>query len=294
MNEPDLAFESLTGIIKHLEYTEDISTNNFFNEYQRKLSSRSIKDQLFLVEQLLETKSYAVALIARRWIEKFNSLGRLEEAKYLLSKLSELAEDDANIKRVTDNITQKIGAISKVDTKAIGIILPLSGEFNRFGLAALKGIQSEFQKTFAKHGYRIYVRDSRSSAIVSKAMVRELVQKHHVAVIIGGIQSALATQGYLEAKKNNVVFISLAKVFLSAAQKNHFLLEVPGSVESEIQALIQAVVSNESVGRRGAIVYPDNSNGRIYLDHFWQQSKLNEIKVVDAVKFDQRKMIQLP
>ena len=180
LNEPDLAFESLTGIIKHLEYSEDISTNNFFNEYQRKLSSRSIKDQLFLVEQLLETKSYAVALIARRWIEKFNSLGRLEEAKYLLSKLSELAEDDANIKRVTDNITQKIGAISKVDTKAIGIILPLSGEFNRFGFAALKGIQSEFQKTFAKHGYRLYVRDSRSSAIVSKAMVRELVQKHHV------------------------------------------------------------------------------------------------------------------
>ena len=85
----------------------------------------------------------------------------------------DIAEDDPNIKRITDNITQKIGAISKVDTKRHWHNFT-NGEFNRFGLAALKGIQSEFQKTFAKHGYRLYVRDSRSSAIVSKAMVREL------------------------------------------------------------------------------------------------------------------------
>ena len=52
---------------------------------------------------------------------------------------------------------------------------------------------------------------------------------------------------------------------------------------------MNAVVNNENVGKRGAIVYPDNSNGRIYLDHFWQQSKINEIKVVDAVKFDSSK-----
>ena len=105
-----------------------------------------------------------------------------------------------------------------------------------------------------------------------------------VSTIIAGIEPDSATAYYEKTKKANVLYLSLAKVLTKAESKDELLIEVPGSIESEVGELVRLMEVGLDL-TRVAIVYPDSLMGERYLEEFWRASKNSKIRVADAVSF---------
>src|SRR5690606_29042734 len=90
---------------------------------------------------------------------------------------------------------------------------------------------------------------------------------------------------YLEARKYGVFFISLSPVFLDKELKSHLLIEVPGSVQSQIDSLISGKII-ESFGPRVAIFYPNDEGGQSYINEMWRRHQTDKIELTSVHQFD--------
>lgn len=168
----------------------------------------------------------------------------------------------------------------------IGVILPLSGKKAKFGANVLNGLSLAL-KTQSNYNFELVVRDSQNSANIAGKSTQELIQKENVALIIGGLYSHTALRAYEESSKLGAAFLSLAPIYTDRAHKDELLFEVPGSVESQINAAISRK-SLKELGNRVAIFYPENKVGRTYLDEFWNLSQLNQYQLVTVNGFEEK------
>lgn len=132
--------------------------------------------------------------------------------------------------------------------------------------------------------YRLEIKDTKGTATGAFA-VKDLIEVNNVAAIIGGLNSSEATKEYLEAKKYGVLYISLSKVLLPKEEKNHLLIEIPGSIESQVSLLFSEKMMSK-IGKRPAILYPRNDIGEAYANEFWRQSKKNNLDITGLLSFD--------
>ena len=89
---------------------------------------------------------------------------------------------------------ERVGAFSEVDPKTIGVILPLSGKYKKFGVRILRGIHLSFSDYLSDRGFRLIIEDSKSSRMIGLQAINKLIKKYKVAAIIGGIESDSATK----------------------------------------------------------------------------------------------------
>ena len=175
--------------------------------------------------------------------------------------------------------------LSKIDSNAIGIILPFSGKRSVFSDRAMMGIDFAIRRLKERYkNIKIYSADSQGNSLVGRRKVQELIEKHSVSFIIGGLFSDEAKEEYLEARKYGVMFFSLAQIFLPRKEKGFLLVEIPGSVESQVKRTLSADIIGE-FGKKIAILYPDSDRGRAYINEVWMQTLGTDIAVVDIQSY---------
>ncbi len=252
----------------------------------RKLDQRE-KYKVF--EEFEELKPFVIGYLAYLEAEKVYYSGEKEEAKDLIEWTEENFKEYPEIANLLDNFTYRVENYAKLNRLNIGIVLPLSGKNKSYGQRALMGIDAALRELKKSNPdapeFKIIVRDSKGSGVVGANEVRNLVENNFVSVIIGGLYSGEATKEFESAKKRGVFYISLSQVYLDKEDKDHLLLEVPGSIESQMNQLFsQEVLTN--FGKRAAIVYPESKRGVSYVNEFWRKAKLNEIPVAGVYGYD--------
>jgi ABC-type branched-subunit amino acid transport system substrate-binding protein len=174
-----------------------------------------------------------------------------------------------------------------IDVHYIGVVLPLSGERKSLGERAVNGLDlalEEFsQNPLTK--YKLEIKDTQSNAVTAVSGVKDLIEQNNVAAVIGGLTPATATKEYLEAKKHGVLFISLSPIYLPKEEKNHLLVEISGSIESQVNQIFSQKMLNK-LGTRPAIIYPKNELGEAYANEFWRRAKLLNLEVTGVVSYD--------
>ena len=252
----------------------------------RKLDQRE-KYKVF--EEFEESKPFVIGYLSYLEAEKVYYSGKKEEAKDLIEWTEENFKEYPEIANLLDNFTYRVENYAKLNRLNIGIVLPLSGKNKSYGQRALMGIDAALRELKKSNPdspeFKIIVRDSKGSGVVGANEVRNLVENNFVSVVIGGLYSGEATKEFESAKKRGVFYISLSQVYLDKEDKDHLLLEVPGSIESQMNQLFsQEVLTN--FGKRAAIVYPESKRGVSYVNEFWRKSKLNEIPVAGVYGYD--------
>jgi len=252
----------------------------------RKLDQRE-KYKVF--EEFEESKPFVIGYLSYLEAEKVYYSGEKEEAKDLIEWTEENFKEYPEIANLLDNFTYRVENYAKLNRLNIGIVLPLSGKNKSYGQRALMGIDAALRELKKSNPdapeFKIIVRDSKGSGVVGANEVRNLVENNFVSVIIGGLYSGEATKEFESAKKRGVFYISLSQVYLDKEDKDHLLLEVPGSIESQMNQLFsQEVLTN--FGKRAAIVYPESKRGVSYVNEFWRKAKLNEIPVAGVYGYD--------
>lgn len=283
--------QSLSSLLRSLEDKKsiaDLQAESRFAQAEELFLKLSNSEKVRLLEEFDQDKNLAVPYLAYKEAEvafKEGDKGKVEDYSEWIEKRYSSNAEIMGLLKTLGVRTQNNNA--KIDLRYIGVALPLTGDLKVLGERALAGIDIGLESASAdpEKKYRLEIKDTQGNAATGAFAVRDLIEQNNVSAIIGGLTSAEATKGYLESKKYGVVFISLSKVLLPKEEKNHLLIEIPGSIESQINHLFSEQMISR-IGKRPAIIYPKNEIGEAYANEFWRKSKKLNYDVTGLISFD--------
>ena len=277
----DLYEQSLIGLVSMLG-ENNFASDPYYEELFGLLIAKALDDQKILALNFVSQGNHILINLALSMTENLIYSGRSEDALEVL--------DNVSIERISYLFKKRISELrlkllddKKVESNKIGVILPLSGKYKKYGLEALNGIQAAYEVVFKEKNFVLKIRDSKSSPAISSFFAKELFEKEKVGLIIGGLSSGEAKSIYLELKNKQVPFISMAQVFLPRDKKDRFLIEMPPSIESEVMELISEK-NLEKIGRKGAIIFPLDEAGEYYFDELFSYNS-DRFKLVSGINY---------
>ena len=288
LDQEEQAMISLGYYLRDKKRIDDLKSDPYFGYLMSNFAKLSKSEKWNFLERFEEENLLSIAYLAYLEMEKLYYKGKKSDAMSILDWIDGRF-DHEEILDLIKNSYYRIENYAQMDPNAIGVLLPLSGKQRRFGHRALLGIDNGLRKLRKySRNFRIFVKDSKGSGAVGAFQTQQLIKKHHVSAVIGGLFSSEAIKEYLEAVKHGVFFISLSPIYLPKQQKNHLLLEIPGSVESQLHKLFTSKVL-ETFGRRVAIIHPKGDRGNAYLNEFWRLAGEEDVEITGIHSYDKKK-----
>lgn len=289
LGKREQSFSSMIHLLADKKTIREIKAESKFIKTQEIFKDISSTEKVRKLEEFDGEKNMAIAALAVQEGEAAKNQGDQDLAKEYATWIEKRYSDNSEMMGIASDL--KNAAVSEhntiIDIHYIGIALPLSGEKKSLGERALNGLDvaiEELSKNPLTH-YRLEIRDTQSNSATAALDVRELIEKNNVAAIIGGLIPATATKEYLEAKKHGVLFISLSPVYLPKEEKNHLLIEISGSIESQVNQIFSQKMLNK-LGTRPAIIYPKSDLGDAYANEFWRRAKLLNLEITGVISYD--------
>jgi tetratricopeptide (TPR) repeat protein len=292
INEPYEIVRSVVLIQQKFKTLEDVRNGQYASVITDKYFQMSKTERMRFLEEFENKQDMTIAYLALQESKKLYYSGDKSTAKDVVDWIkSQYAKFPTIVERAS-NFMARIENFAKMDLRNVGVILPLTGPKAVFGKKALRGIDVALNKykniEVIKENnkeFNIFVKDSKMSSIIATTSVKDLVEKHFVSFIIGGLFPSTAVQEYLEAKKYGVLFISLSPVYLPKEDKNHLLIEVPGSIESQIHTMLTDEFL-DGMGKQVAVLYPESDGGQAYVNEFWRKSKEFNVNISTVSSYE--------
>ncbi|MBT8367732.1 MAG: penicillin-binding protein activator, partial [Deltaproteobacteria bacterium] len=193
---------------------------------------------------------------------------KYDDALNILSEFLRRYPENENRILVASLIDEiKKNAVFKSDT--IGVLLPLSGPYQAFGLRALKGVElalSQFSIQKDNPAINISVKDTRADPDQTVRALDELYQDQVAAILGPIVTSGIAAR---EAQKMGIPIITLTqKDDIPDIGDKVFRNFITPSMQ--VQTIASLMV--ESLGLyRFAILYPDENYGLKFMNLFWDK-----------------------
>ncbi len=162
-------------------------------------------------------------------------------------------------------IVERIAKLTFVRPNVIGVAVPLSGPYKRWGDAILQGIGIALEGSQVK----LAVRDTRGEPDGAAAALEALALQEGAIVVVGGITNAESERAASTAEELQLPFVSLSR--------QEGLTEAgPHVFQNMLTAKAQArALAEFAMGRRGmkrfAIMYPSISYGVELANAFWDE-----------------------
>jgi ABC-type branched-subunit amino acid transport system substrate-binding protein len=184
----------------------------------------------------------------------------------------------------------ELAAAAPPDTRraqgTLGVVLPLSGSFGRFGETSLQGVllaAGVFGAEGAGPGVRVLVRDSAGRPERAAEAVRELAEAGVVA-ILGPLLAGECEAAAAAAESAGVPLLALtAREEVSASRPHVFRLRTLPS--EEVEALVEHAMRDLGAARF-AILYPRDAYGRGLRRLFWNAVEARGGAVVGVASYD--------
>lgn len=261
---------------------EDFKYKEVIMDNFKKLSA---SERVYLLERHMKENPIVIAYLGRAEAMNRFYIGDREGSKDVVDWLRKRFDYLEEIKIFVDDYQFRVDNYSKINSGAIGVLVPLSGKVAKYGEKVISGVNTALNKQKNTETFlNIHIKDNQNNTYLAKKMVQELVIKHHVSVIIGGLFPALAKEEYLEARKYGVMYVSLSPVYLPRSEKNHLLLELPGSIESQLNSLTKPEVL-EKLGRRVGVLYPWSIDGKSYVNELWNLNNMNKLELKNVYHY---------
>jgi ABC-type branched-subunit amino acid transport system substrate-binding protein len=162
-------------------------------------------------------------------------------------------------------IVERISKLTFVRPNVLGVAVPLSGPYKRWGDAILQGVGLALEGSQT----RLAIRDTRGEPDGAAAAVEALVLQEGAIAIVGGVLNAEAERAAASAEELQVPFIALSKQEgLTAAGSHVFQNMLTASAQAK--ALVELAMGRRGM-RRFAIMYPSITYGVELANAFWDE-----------------------
>lgn len=164
----------------------------------------------------------------------------------------------------------QINARRIVDSKTIGVVVPLTGKYAQVGKKTLMGLQLGLgiygkQKT----DYRLAVIDSEGNPDSARRAVERLVTEDHTIAIVGSASSKTALAIASKADELGVPSVDLSqKTGISEVGESVFRNSITS--EMYVRELVRVAMEEYNINRF-AILYPNDPYGVEYANIFWDE-----------------------
>ena len=147
-----------------------------------------------------------------------------------------------------------------VNNRTIGVLLPLTGKFEKFGKKCLQGIQLAFDPSF-----NLVVQDSGEDPDQAIRGLEQLVKIQKVSAVIGPMLNKGSDQITQHAQKLGIPLLSLVR---RAGSVQDFVFQAGLTQNQQTQELARYVLQNLKM-LRFAILYPNDKMGKEMANSFW-------------------------
>jgi ABC-type branched-subunit amino acid transport system substrate-binding protein len=284
MEVPNLIVSSSLILMKGIKTIEEVKSNTMVEPMKEAFKKLSSSQKLELLEEFDAKDNLAVAYLAEIEAEDRYVLGDKSGATDVVNWIKDEYGSNEEVKSFIQEFEMRLNNSSRISTNDIGLVLPLTGEKSSFGQKALSGVDVGLKVLGLKEGIQIHSRDTMDNPAQGSQAVVELIRQKKVAFIIGGLFPDSAKAEYLEARKYGVLYISLSPINLPKEEKNHHLIEVQGSVESQVESLL----SDEMLakfGTRMGIIFPNNESGKSYMDEVWRRASGRNVQITSLATY---------
>jgi ABC-type branched-subunit amino acid transport system substrate-binding protein len=191
-----------------------------------------------------------------------------DRARKYFSSVGEFLPGSDLALRAQDILSQ-LESSKFVESKTIGVVLPLTGKAAPIGQKALRGIEMGLGLNTPGSGFRLAVMDSEGNPDNARRGVERLVKEDNAIAIVGSLLSKTAPAVAAKADELGVPTIGLS-------QKSG-LTEIGPSVfrnaltsEMQVRYLVRTAMEDYGM-KRFAIVYPNDPYGVEYTNLFWDE-----------------------
>ena len=281
---PKMIVNSSLILLSELTNFTEIQNSSLYLPMKDAYKKIPVGERVKLFEDWGKTKNLAVASLAEFEADERYVAGDKVGAQDMISWLkSEFSENEEVAKYIKD-FDLRIENSARISLNDIGLVLPLSGEKASFGQKALSGVDTGLKVLGLSESVKIHSKDSLDSPAQGAQAVLDLIKEDKVSFIIGGLFPESAKAEYLEARKYGVLYISLSQINLPKEEKNNHLIEVQGSIESQVEALLSDEMINK-FGTRLGIIYPDTEGGKSYADEIWRKAIQKNVQLTSIATF---------
>jgi ABC-type branched-subunit amino acid transport system substrate-binding protein len=216
-------------------------------------------------------------------------------------------------------VVERLNARVQTDARAIGVILPLSGEYAAYGRRALVAIRLAFKMPVAEEkpaepeldpatgellppkkkdekltgtlvtpsGLKLVVKDSGGTAAAAQRAVRELVETEHVIAVLGDILVDTSLPIALACEDFGVPMLSLSRRD-GVPEAGPWSFRLALTPKKQAQALAELAVDGLHMKRFG-VMYPKKSFSVELMNEFWNEldARQAEITAIESYAHDQ-------
>lgn len=192
-------------------------------------------------------------------------------------------------------INAKLGYKKKKETGKqykIGVILPLSGKYESYGVNTLNGMECAIGAKPGCNGVKniqLVTRDDGGSPASAVTAVQELAETEGVTVIVGPLSSASALAAAQKAQELGVVMISLAQKE-GIPQVGSDIFRFSLTPYEQVRSLLAYATKRKAVKSFG-VFYPNTNYGKVFLDEFQKTAPSYGAEVTASAAFNNSKEV---
>lgn len=261
----------------------EVQASNLYEPMKTSFATLSEGEKSRILEDFNGTHNLAVAQLAEIEADTRYIAGDKSGAQDVLTWLRQEFGTNEEIKQFVKEFELRLENSDRISISDIGLVLPLSGDKASFGQKVLSGIDTGL-KIMGLENVKVHTKDSVDSPAQASQAVLELIRENKVSMVIGGLFPNTALAEYLEARKYGVLYISLSQINLPKEEKNHHLIEVQGSVESQVETLLSEDMIKK-FGHRLGVIFPDNEAGKAYIDEIWRKATQKNMEITSVASF---------
>ncbi len=288
LSKNDEAIHAMFNFLKDLKDINAIKSEAAYEKLTNTFATFSDSEKMRILDKHDDVAYTAAGLLAYEEAEKKYLIADNDQAKKLAEWVKSNFDDHRELNLMAENFLMKFNYVpsAAVSKGTIGVVLPLTGKKAEFSDRAMKGLNCALSHLFNNSQFRgvapkLIIRDSKGSGVIGAYQVRDLIEKNSVSIVIGGLFPEEAEEEYLAAKKEHAIFISLSTLVLDKEKKDHFLIEIPGSIESHVHKILSDDFIS-AAGKRVSIIYPKTEKGINYLNEFWRQALNKGLTITGA------------
>lgn len=256
----------------------------------KKLFLRTPKSDVERIAQESFSSSSATGIAANVLMARgYMYMGEQTEAESLLKRVLADSEPDHPLRAKAEEMLGDLGKLTDVNPKTIGVLLPLSGKFARFGRLCLNSINlaagsfEEMPERLNSSKFRFVIRDSGETIDSALEAFESLVKEEKAIAVLGPLLSKQFPAVARRSQEFGVPLLSLSQR-IEAAQTGSFIFPVALSPKQQIDLVVSQAMQVNGY-KRFAILAPSDSFGDEYVTLFWDEVEKRGGEIVGIERF---------
>tara|TARA_Y100000590_G_scaffold470372_2_gene664245 strand:+ start:1319 stop:3313 length:1995 start_codon:yes stop_codon:yes gene_type:complete len=237
--------------------------SGYLEKLVKRISNQEKLDRLYENHQNSPLADVILFQISRIALKE----AKISYAMEVLQKLIESYPSSIHYSEAVDEI-RRLSQTTQEDQQAIGVLLPLSGKYARFGEKALQAIELAFKiydPQSPHSGVTLHIEDTGETIETATQALDKLYFDKHVVAIIGPLTSKYAPAVTERAQNLGIPIISLAQ---KNVEKGSYIFQTSVTPQIQAEEIAKYAIEHEGL-KKFAILAPKDKFGEVYTHAFW-------------------------